>query len=141
MGGFQNRATPLAAGGGTRGEAVGGVVLKIIHTAMSIYCNHADDRGSVIVASKSLNHTFWRVLRLVWIKRITFAWVYSINMCTKHKSREARVYYVFGNDIVANPLMLNAFAGEPRAYVGTHCLLMKRRRRNRNHILEQLNGL
>ena len=35
---FQNRATPLAAGGGARGEAVGGVVLKRTNLTLVLSC-------------------------------------------------------------------------------------------------------
>ena len=46
--GFQNRATPLAAGGGAHDEGVGGVVLKttanaLVTSEIPVRCNHGDD--------------------------------------------------------------------------------------------------
>ena len=47
-GGFQNRATPLAAGGGAHDEGVGGVVLKttanaIVTSEIPVCSYHGDD--------------------------------------------------------------------------------------------------
>ena len=59
--GFGNRAIPLVAGGGTRSEGVGGVVLGTAATApciveITIYGKHGDDRCAVIIAAKARHY-------------------------------------------------------------------------------------
>ena len=104
--GLQDRATPLAAGGGAQaclGEVVHhptGISGKVLE--VSVNCNHCYNRGSVIVASESCHNLRciclsaddiaysllnFLIIRSVWVETIFRTWTYRVDMGAQHKCR------------------------------------------------------
>ena len=103
---LQNRATPLAAGGGA--HEVGGVVLNtsltltISCTKISVNSNHCHSRCSVVITSQSGNDVRFLVfsaadcaddlcslliIRGIWIKTVVRTCRDRVYMGAKHQSR------------------------------------------------------
>ena len=144
--GVKNRATPLAAGGGTRSEGVGGVVFNTCTTTYSMTKesksgNHGYGGSSVVIAAKALDHISRAILRFIWVEGISFTWIHRVNMSAKHQSRLGWVNNMLCNDIVPDPLMLHTLRCEPIADMTAHGILVKRRRRYRHHLPQQFNRL
>ena len=105
-GGIQDRATPLAAGGGA--HEVGGVVLNtsltltISCTKISVNCNHCHSRCSIVITSQSGNDVRFLVfsaadcaddlcsfliIRGIRVKSVVRTCRYRVYMGAKHQRR------------------------------------------------------
>ena len=139
---LQDRATPLAAGGGAQ-ACLGGVVLPTSATGtmtaeVSVCSYHCNYRCPVIIAAKSLDHIFRTIFWLVRVETVFRTRAYRVNMGAEHQGRLVRICDMLSNDIVSNAPIVNFFAAQPRADMAAHRILLERRRRYRNHFLQQV---
>ena len=150
--GLQNRATPLAAGGGA--HEVGGVVWDTapafavffrdidVTTDEPVSSKHRDKGASVVIAAKAGNDVIRTyvharhaadhvccdiIMRVVWIEIITLCRTYRIHMCAQHNGLAGRICDMLGDDVVAYALMLQTSFVHPSADEVAHSRLAERR--------------